>query len=68
MRALNEEQVGRQLIGSVIFLINEMELSIYRFLALDTKNAKKWSHLIKLLFDRLTNHWALNALQMSVGP
>ena len=49
IRALNEEQVGRQLITNVLLLINKVELSIYMFLASDTKNAKKkWSQLIEL--------------------
>ena len=54
MRALNEEQVGRQLIASVFLLTNEVELSIYRFLTSDTKNAKKWPCPVKLRFKRLT--------------
>ena len=41
MRALRQEQVGRQINAGVLLLINKVELSIYRFLALGAKNAKK---------------------------
>ena len=34
---LREEQVGKQINASVLMLINEVELSIYRFLALKAK-------------------------------
>ena len=33
--------MGRQLIASVLYIINEVELSIYRFLSLGAKNSKK---------------------------
>ena len=32
MRACNEKQVGKELITNVLYLINEMEFSIYKFL------------------------------------
>ena len=38
---LGQEQVGRKLIASVLSLINEMELSIYRFLSSGAKNNKR---------------------------
>ena len=46
MRALNEEQVCRELIANVFLLINEVKLSIYRFLTLKAKNVESdlnWS-------------------------
>ena len=33
MKTLNEKQVGRQLVANVLLLINEVNISIYRFLA-----------------------------------
>ena len=36
-----QEQVGRQLIGRVFSVINEVELSIYRFLTSGAKKNKK---------------------------
>ena len=41
MRALRQEQVGRQINAGVLLLINKVKLSIYRFLASRAKNAKK---------------------------
>lgn len=41
MRVFNEEQVGRLLISNVLLLIDEVELSIYRFLASRAKTTKK---------------------------
>ena len=41
VRALNEEQVGRQFISSILLFVNEVELSIYRFLTLKAKTIKK---------------------------
>ena len=40
MRALNEEQVDRLFISSVLLLINEVGLSIYRFLVESQKCQK----------------------------
>ena len=37
MLTFNEKQVGRKLIVNVLYQINEARFSIYRFLALDTK-------------------------------
>ena len=68
IRALNEEQVIRQLIACVPLLINEVKFSIYRFLVLRTKNNIKMPHPVELQFDRLTSRWALNAQLVTVGP
>ena len=38
-----QEQVGRQLNASVLYIINEMKLSIYRFLTSWAKKNKKQS-------------------------
>ena len=40
---LRQEQVGRQLIANVLYVINEVELSIYRFLTSRAKKNKKLS-------------------------
>lgn len=60
MRALNEGQVVGQLIADVLFFINKIELSIYKFLVSGTKNNKKRPHLVEFRFDRLTSRWVLN--------
>ena len=36
MRAFNEKHVSKELIVGVLYLINEVKLSIYRFLASNT--------------------------------
>ena len=59
MRALNEGQVVGQLIA-IFFFINKVELSIYKFLVLGTKNNKKRPRLVEFWFDRLTSRWVLN--------
>ena len=46
MRALRQEQLGKQINAGVLLLINEVELSIYRFLSLGAKMPKSsldWS-------------------------
>ena len=48
MRDFDAKQVGTKLIVGVPYTINEVEFSIYRFLASSTKNTKKWSHPIEL--------------------
>ena len=40
-KLLRQEQVGRQLIASVLYVINEVGLSMYRFLSLGAKKTKK---------------------------
>ena len=58
MRALlSQEQVDRQLIASVLYIINESKLSIYRFLSLGTKNSKKQPQLVEPWVDRFTSRW-----------
>ena len=47
-----QEQVGRQLNASVLYIINEVELSIYRFLISGAKKNKKQSQPVKLGIDR----------------
>ena len=42
-------------------LINEVELSIYRFLASKAK-------MLKSRLDRMISHWAINAWQVIVKP
>ena len=38
MKAFNEKQVGRTMIASVLYAINDIELSIYKFLASNMKS------------------------------
>ena len=47
MRDFNEKQVIRKMIVGVLYLINEVKLSIYRFLVSDTKNTESWPHSIE---------------------
>ena len=65
---MSQEQVGRQVNACVLLLINEVELSIYRFSTLGAKNAKKQPQPIELKVDRLTSCWAINAWQVIVRP
>ena len=53
--------------ASILYAINEVDLSIYRFLAAGTKKGTNEPFLVKLRFDRLTSCWALNALQVTIG-
>ena len=60
MRALlSQEQVDRQLIASVLYIINEVELSIYRFLTLGAKKNKRQPQSVELGVDRFTSHWRI---------
>ena len=43
MRTFESSKVGRQINTGVLFFINEIEHSIYRFLVSKAKNAKKHS-------------------------
>ena len=61
MRALRQEQLGKQINAGVLLLINEVELSIYKFLASRVINAKKQSQSVELGVNMLTSHWAINA-------
>ena len=47
-----QEQVGRQLIASVLYVISEVKLSIYRFLTSGAKKNKKQLKSIELGVDR----------------
>ena len=58
----DQEQVGRQLIASVLLFINEVELLIYRFLSSGVKNSKRYPRPVELWVDRITSRWTLNAL------
>nr|CAN81433.1 hypothetical protein VITISV_010698 [Vitis vinifera] len=57
-------EVGRQLIASVLLSINEVELSIYRFLSLGAKNSKRLS-LPRPDLDHEENH--LDREEMAIG-
>ena len=56
---LRQEQVGRQINASVLFLINEVELSIYRFLTSGAKKIKKQPQPVELGVDRITSRWSI---------
>ena len=51
-----QEQVGKQINVSVLLLINEVELNIYRFITLGTNKTKKQSHPIELGVDWFTSY------------
>ena len=55
MRALRQEQVGRQINAGVLSPINEVELSIYKFLTLGAKKIKKQPQPVELGVDRFTS-------------
>ena len=61
MRAFESRQVGKQINVGGLMLINEVELSIYRFLASKAK-------MLKSRLDRMISHWAINAWQVIVKP
>ena len=50
------------MIASVLFLINEVELSIYRFSGSGVKNNKRYPRPVKLGINWITSRWAFNAL------
>ena len=56
---LRQEQVGKQINASVLLLINEMELSIYRFLTSEAKKTKQQPQPAKLEVDRFTSCWSI---------
>ena len=47
--------MGRQLITSVLYIINEVEFSIYSFLSSGAKESKKQPQPIELGVDRFTS-------------
>ena len=49
--------MGRQLNASVLYIINEVELSIYRFLTSGAKKNKKQPQPVELGVDRFTSRW-----------
>ena len=54
MRAFDEKQASRKLIVDVLYIINEMKLSIYRSLASSTKKCSNrlfWIDLIPFTFN-----------------
>ena len=50
------------MIASVLYVINEVELSIYRFLSLGAKNSKREPRLVELGVDHSLAVKAFNAL------
>ena len=59
MRVLSQEHVYRQLIASVLYVIHEVELSIYRFLSLGAKKSKRHTRSVKLGVNRFTSRWSI---------
>ena len=51
--------MGRQVNAGVLYLINEIELTIYRFLTSGAKKNKKQPQLVELGVDRITSHWSI---------
>ena len=49
--------MGIQINAYVLYLINEVELSIYRFLTSGVKKIKKQSQPVDLRVDRFTSRW-----------
>ena len=47
------------MIASVLYVINEVELSIYRFLSTEDKKSKRQSLPIELGVDRFTSRWGI---------
>ena len=56
--------MGRQLIASVLYVINEVELSIYRFISSGAKNNKRQPQPLSL---GLTGSLAVGAFNALVG-
>ena len=54
--------MGRQLIASVLYLINEVGLSMYRFLSLGAKKTKKQPQSVELGVNRSLTIRTFNAL------
>ena len=51
--------MGRQINAGVILLINEVELSICRFLTLGAKETKKQCQSVELGVDWFTSCWSI---------
>ena len=54
------------MIVGIILFINEVKLSIYRFLLSGDKKVEKWPHPVEFRFDPLTSCWTLNVQQVTV--
>ena len=59
MRVFKVEQVGRQINASVLLLINEVELSIYKFITSGVKKIKKQPQSVELGVDQFTSRWSI---------
>ena len=59
MRAFKPRTGGRKLIASVLNVINEEELSIYRFLSSGAKKSKRQPRLVELGVDWFTSRWSI---------
>ena len=57
--------MGRQINAGVLYLINEVELSIYRFLSSGAKKSKRQPRLVELGVDR--EEWNLNQEEEATG-
>ena len=57
--SLRQKQVGKQVNACVLYLINEVEFSIYRFLTLGAKKNKKQPQPVELGVDWMTSHWSI---------
>ena len=51
--------MGIQINAGVLLFINEVELSIYRFLTSGAKKNKKQPQLVKLGVNRFTSDWSI---------
>ena len=51
--------MGGQLIVSVLYIINEVELSIYRFLTSGAKKNKKQPQPVKLGVNQFISRWSI---------
>ena len=51
--------MGRQLNASVLYIINEVELSIYRFLTSEAQKNKKQAQPVELGVDQFTSRWSI---------
>ena len=65
---MTQEQIGRQVNACVFLLINEVEISIYRFLGSGAKNSKKQPWLVELGINQLTSRWTINVWQVTISP
>ena len=59
MRAFKARTSGIQINPGVLYLINEVELSIYRFLTSGAKKIKKQSQPVELGVNQFTTRWGI---------